>query len=182
MSLDLMNLDFHGVATAVSQRLLFSAVGGTLLAAAVWFLLQLFPKRDSRTNFAVWFSTLLATALLPVLSFYLESKSAASGGSPAVFTVSTSLAWYVFFAWAVIALAGLARVVLATFQVRKLRAHAVPVNMELLAEDIRSLIEEAQASRPVSVLVSDRLEVPTAIGFSNAAVILPGMDAGKHSG
>ncbi|HWS18180.1 MAG TPA: hypothetical protein VN223_09200, partial [Candidatus Elarobacter sp.] len=60
-------LDFHGVATAVSQRLLFSAVGGTLLALAVWFLLRLFPKRDSRTNFAIWFSTLLATALLPIL-------------------------------------------------------------------------------------------------------------------
>jgi len=61
-----MMMDFNGMATAVSQRLLFSAVGGTLLAAAVWLLLQLFPKRDSRTNFAVWFSTLLATALLPV--------------------------------------------------------------------------------------------------------------------
>lgn len=173
MSLNLINMDFHGLATAVSQRLLFSAVGGTLLAAAVWVLLQLFPKRDSRTNFAVWFSTLLATALLPLLSFYRGGKAVATGGSPAMFTVSTTVAWYLFVVWAAIALAGLARVVLATFQVRKLRAHAVPLNMELLAEDIRSLIDEAQESRPVSVLVSDRLEVPTAIGFSNAAVILP---------
>jgi len=30
-----MMTDFHGVATVVSQRLLFSMVGGTLLAAAV---------------------------------------------------------------------------------------------------------------------------------------------------
>ncbi len=35
------------------------------------------------------------------------------------------------------------------------------------------LIEDAQKSRPVSVLVSDRLEVPTAIGFRKPAVILP---------
>jgi beta-lactamase regulating signal transducer with metallopeptidase domain len=168
-----MMVDFHAMATAVSQRLLFSAVGGTLLAAAVWALLQLFPKRDSRTNFAVWFSTLLATALLPLLSFYLEGKAVAAGNTPAVFTVSTSIASYLVILWAVIALAGLARVVLATFQVRRLRAHAVPLNMELLAEDIRSLIDEAQESRPVSVFISDRLEVPTAIGFSNAAVILP---------
>ena len=35
-----MMMDFNGMATAVSQRLLFSAVGGTLLAAAVWLLLQ----------------------------------------------------------------------------------------------------------------------------------------------
>ena len=90
-----------------------------------------------------------------------------------MFTVSTSFASYLFIVWAVIALAGLARVVLATFQLRRLRAHAMPVEMELLPADIRSLIEEAQKSRPVSVLVSDRLEVPTAIGFSKPAVILP---------
>ena len=126
-------MDFHSLATAVSQRLLFSAVGGTLLAAAVWLLLQLFPKRDSRTNFAVWFSTLLATALLPVLSFYLERRSAAPGDAPAVFTVSTSIASYLFIIWAVIALAGLARVVLATFQLRRLRSHAEPVDDGILA-------------------------------------------------
>jgi beta-lactamase regulating signal transducer with metallopeptidase domain len=167
------SLDLHGIATAISQRLLFSVVGGTLLAVAVWFLLQLFPKRDSRTNFAVWFSTLLATALLPILSFYRESKPAGSAGSHAALTVSTSVAWYIFVAWATVAVAGLARVILATFQVRRLRANAVPVDMESLPADIRALIEEAQKSRPVSVLVSESLEVPTAIGFRNPAVIFP---------
>ena len=173
MNLGLLNQDLHGVATAVSQRLLFSAFGGTLLAAAVWLLLQLFPKRDSRTNFVVWFSTLLATGLLPVLSFYLERKSAGAGNTPAVFTVSTSIASYLFIVWAVIALAGLARVILATFQLRRLRSHATPLEMESLPADMRRLIEAAQKSRPVSVLVSDRLEVPTAIGFRKPAVILP---------
>jgi beta-lactamase regulating signal transducer with metallopeptidase domain len=121
----------------------------------------------------VWFSTLLATAFLPLFSFYLESKPTTAGNPRAVFTVSTPVAWYVFIVWAVIALAGLARVVLATFQLRKVRSHAAPVEMESLPADLRCLIEEAQKSRPVLVLVSDRLEVPTAIGFNNPAVILP---------
>jgi beta-lactamase regulating signal transducer with metallopeptidase domain len=168
-----MMVDLNGMATAVSQRLLFSAVGGTLLAAAVWVLLRLFPKRDSRTNFAVWFSTLLATAVLPVLSFYLEQRSAAPSDAPALFTVSTSFAAYLFFGWAVIALAGLARVVLATFQLRKLRSNAMPVPMESLPADIRCVVEDAQKLRAVSILVSERLEVPTAIGFRKPAVILP---------
>lgn len=170
-----MNLapDFHGMATAVSQRLLFSAVGGTLLAAAVWFLLWLFPKRDSRTNFAVWFSTLLATALLPILSFHPDGNAVASRGSHAILTVSTSWAWYMFLVWAVIALAGLARVVLATFQVRRLRCSTVPVDMESLHVDLRALVAEAGSSRAVSVLVSERLQVPTAIGFRKPAIILP---------
>jgi hypothetical protein len=90
-----------------------------------------------------------------------------------VFTVSTSVAWYAFIAWAVIAFTGLARVVLATFQLRRLRAHAMQVEMESLPAEMRAIVEEAQKSRPVSVLVSDRLEVPTAIGFSRPAVILP---------
>src|SRR5882724_73590 len=166
-----LSLDIHGVATAISQRLLFSAVGGTLLAVAVWFLLQLFPKRDSRTNFAVWFSTLLATALLPILSFYREPVGSAE--SHTALTVSTSVAWYIFVAWATVTLAGLARVILATFHVRRLRANAVPADMESLPADVRSLVEEAQKSRPVSVLVSESLEVPTAIGFRNPAVIFP---------
>ncbi|HXO37777.1 MAG TPA: M56 family metallopeptidase, partial [Candidatus Acidoferrum sp.] len=166
-------LDIHGIATAISQRLLFSAVGGTLLAAAVWFLLRLFPKKDSRTNFTVWFSTLLATALLPMLSFYREGKPVGSAASHAALTVSTSVAWYMFLAWAIIALAGLARVILATFQVRRLRADAAPADMESLPADIQTLIEEAQKSRPVAVLVSTKLEVPTAIGFRRPAVILP---------
>jgi beta-lactamase regulating signal transducer with metallopeptidase domain len=166
-------LDFHGVATAVSQRLLFSAVGGTLLVLAVWFLLQLFPKRDSRTNFAIWFSTLLATALLPILSLHPAGNPVASRGSHALLTVSTSGAWYMFVAWAVFALAGLARVVAATFQVRRLRSESALINMDTLHVGLRGLMEEAQRSRPISLLVSEGLEVPTAIGFRNPAVILP---------
>jgi beta-lactamase regulating signal transducer with metallopeptidase domain len=165
--------DIHAIATAISQLLLFSAIGGTLLAAAVWFLLQLFPKRDSQTNFVVWFSTLLATALLPVLSSHRESRLVLSGEPHAVFTVPTFVGWYVFLAWAIIAAAGLARVIFAAFQVRKLRVKATPVKMESLAPDLRAMIEEGQKSRSVSVLVSERLEVPTAIGFRKPAIILP---------
>ena len=166
--------DFHGVAIAISQRLLLSAVGGTLLAVSVWFLLKLLPKRDPRTNFAVWFSTLLATALLPILSFQADSKAGASPGQHAVFTISTSGAWYLFLGWAIIAVAGLARIAVATWQVRRLRSESVSIDIQSLRADLRGLIEEARKSRPVSVMTSDRLEVPTAIGFRNAAVILPG--------
>ncbi len=67
---------FHEIATAASERLLYSAVAGTLLALAVWFVLQLFPRKDSRTSFAVWFSTLLATAILPLFSLHSGSNAA----------------------------------------------------------------------------------------------------------
>jgi hypothetical protein len=88
-----------------------------------------------------------------------------TGASPAVVTVSTSWAWCIFLVWALVALAGLARVVLATIQIRRLRAEVTSVDMQSLHADLRALMEELQRSRPVSLLVSRRLEVPTAVGF-----------------
>ena len=169
-----MNLasGIHGLATAVSENLLYSAVAGTLLASAVWFLLRLFPRRNSRTSFAVWFSTLVATALLPLMRL-LSNDGANGAGGHALVTVSTEWAWYVFLAWAGFAGIGLARVALATVQLRRMRSETAAVDLKALDEDLRVLIEDFQRCRKVSVLVSRRLEVPTAIGFYKPAVILP---------
>jgi len=169
----IFTMNFHGMAISAADRLLFGAVAGTVLAVAVWFLLQLFPRKDSRTSFVVWFSTLLATALLPVLGLYSSANSAAEKVQHAGVTISASWALALFIAWAVIAAAGLARVVLATLQLRKLRKQAVPVNMQELDTELRNLIEEFQQSRSVTLLVSQHLEVPTAIGFRKPAIILP---------
>jgi beta-lactamase regulating signal transducer with metallopeptidase domain len=163
---------FHGLATTVSEGLLYSAVAGTLLASAVWFLLQLFPRRNSHTSFAVWFSTLLATALLPLMRLFSDNGVNGAGGH-ALVTVSSAWAWYVFLAWAGFAGIGLARVALATVQLRRMRAEAVAVDLKTLDADLRALLEDFQRCRKVSVLVSGRLEVPTAIGFYKPAVILP---------
>jgi beta-lactamase regulating signal transducer with metallopeptidase domain len=165
--------NLHGIATAAAERLLYGAVAGTLLAMAVWLLLRLFSRRDSRTNFAVWFATLLATAILPLLSLHPDNSTTITGASHAVVTISISWAWYIFLTWAIAASAGLARVALATIQVRRLRAEAALVDVQSLQADLRALLEELQRSRPVSLLVSRRLEVPTAIGFRKPAIILP---------
>jgi beta-lactamase regulating signal transducer with metallopeptidase domain len=164
---------FHSIATAASERLLYSVIGGTLLAAAVWLLLLFFPKRDPHTNFAVWFSTLLATAILPFLSLHAGMKSTDAGTTRALFTISASWARYAFMLWAAFALAGLARVVVATIQLRKLRSAAVAVDMKSLPSELRKLVDDARKSRSISLLVSQSLEVPTAIGFHKPAIILP---------
>lgn len=165
---------FHGLATEVSEGLLYCAIAGTLLASAVWLLLRLFPRRNSRTSFAVWFSTLLATALLPLVRLLSNSSDGAdSAAGHALVTVSTAWAWYVFLAWAGVAFIGLARVALATFQLRRIRVEAAAVDLKNLDADLRALMEDFQRCRKVSVLVSQRLEVPTAIGFYKPAIILP---------
>jgi beta-lactamase regulating signal transducer with metallopeptidase domain len=165
---------FHGFAATVSEGLLYSAIAGTLLASAVWFLLRLFPGKNSRTSFAVWFSTLLATALLPLLRMLSNSGDGANSvGEHALVTVSTAWAWYLFLAWAGFAVLGLVRVVLATVQLRRMRAEAVAIDLKTLDADLRALMEDFQRCRKVSMLISQRLEVPTAIGFYKPAIILP---------
>src|SRR5207253_4128248 len=121
---------FHGLATAVSEGLLYSTIAGTLLASAVWFLLRLFPRKNSHTSFAVWFSTLLATALLPLMRLSSNSNDGANNaGGHALVTVSTARACYVFLAWAGMASIGLLRVALATIQLRRMRVDAVAVDL-----------------------------------------------------
>jgi beta-lactamase regulating signal transducer with metallopeptidase domain len=169
----ILTMNFHGVAIAAADRFLFGAVAGTLLAVTVWFLLQLFPGKDSRTSFAVWFATLLATALLPALGLYSRASLSADKIQNAGITVSASWALAIFIGWAVIAAVGLARVGLATLQLRKLRKQAAPVNMDELDPALRGLVEGFQQSRSVALLMSEHLEVPTAIGFHKPAIILP---------
>src|SRR5215467_3382113 len=127
---------FFGLAAEVSEGLLYCAIAGTLLASVVWFLLRLFPRRNSRTSFAVWFSTLLATALLPLAKLLSNSSDGVnSAGRHALVTVSTAWAWYAFLAWAGFAGIGLARVALATIQLRRIRVEAAAVDLKALDAD-----------------------------------------------
>jgi beta-lactamase regulating signal transducer with metallopeptidase domain len=117
---------------------------------------------------------LLATALLPLMRLLSNSSDGAnSAGAHALVTVSTDWARYVFLAWAGVAFMGLARVALATFQLRRMRFEAAAVGLKTLDADLRMLLEDFQRHRKVCVLVSARMEVPTAIGFYKPAIILP---------
>jgi bla regulator protein blaR1 len=164
--------DLYWIASTASERLLFSLGIGTLLAMVVWLLLRIFPKKDSRTSFAVWFATLLITAALPVLSLY-SASSVKSAAPEAVITIPASWAVYIFLAWAGVACLGLARVAAALWQVRKLRKGSAALDTANLAPELRTFVEQFRRSRAVELLVSRRLEVPTAVGFFKPAVVLP---------
>src|ERR1041384_8543542 len=110
-------MSFHWLASIAAERLLFSLGVGTLLAVIVWLLLRIFPRKDSRTSFAVWFATLVITAALPLVGLFAAHR----GGRSAVVTVSAGWAVYLFMGWATIALVGLLRVGMALWQVRRLR-------------------------------------------------------------
>ncbi len=164
----------YWIAATASERLLFSLEVGTLLAVIVWLLLRMFPKKDSRTSFAVWFATLVTTAALPVASLYLSStRGAVERSSGAVVMISATWAVYLFFAWFSLASIGLARVAVALWQVFRLRRESAALDAQVLDPELKNLIEESRHGRSVELRVSRQLEVPTAIGFFKPAILLP---------
>ena len=113
--------NLHWIASVAAERMIFSLGIGTLVAAMAGLLLRVSPRKDSRTSFAVWFSTLLITAALPLATLFTRNTATEATSSQAVITVSASWAVYIFLAWACLALAGLMRVAFAVGQVYRLR-------------------------------------------------------------
>ena len=166
-------MDLHYVAATAAERLLFSLATGTLLALVVWLLLRLIPRRDSRASFAVWFATLVITAMLPLAGTISGHGAGQAEPTGAVVTISSSWAVGIFLTWAGLALIGLARVALALWQVQRLKAGSATLDARELGPEIESLLRDFGRERRVKLLVTKRLEVPTAVGFFRPAVVLP---------
>jgi beta-lactamase regulating signal transducer with metallopeptidase domain len=155
--------------------MLYCLAEGSAIVAVVATVLRLAPERNSRTRFAVWLATLAAVVVLPAIPFGREigRSGGVSGSSHPLLTLSGTFAEYIILAWAVLAAVGLLRVAAALFQVRRLRRGCFPMSPELLDADLQKLIGEFSSRRPVSILVSSRLQVPTAIGFFRPAIVIP---------
>ena len=96
-----MAIDFQHVAQIVASRGLNTLLEGLALAGLSWGVLRAFGGRSSMTRFAVWFSTLLVIAGLPLLG---SSSSPLVASNLRIPELMLSSAWAVglFAAWAVI--------------------------------------------------------------------------------
>lgn len=154
------------------ERLLSSLIEGSLLVTGVALGVRFVPRNSSRAKFVVWFSALVATALLPLLDLKL-SGSAQAVSEHGIFTLPLSAAIWVFTGWALLAGIGLLRVMAAMWQVRRLRQASSEVSRERLGRELAEIVDEFGKRRPVSILVSQAVQVPTAVGFFKSAVVLP---------
>ncbi|HEV2988246.1 MAG TPA: M56 family metallopeptidase [Candidatus Angelobacter sp.] len=161
----------HAIAPAVVEAMMYCLIEGTLLALFVYLALRIVSRKNSGTRFAIWFATLVAVILAPVVT--LPSLKAVSVAGSASLTLPASLAVWAFLAWAAIATAGLLRVAVGFWQVLRLRKTCVSINLADLSPEVRKIVEQAQESRPVLIGTSPKLDVPTAIGFRKPAVLLP---------
>jgi len=139
--------------------------------------LRLARQRNSGTRFAVWFSALMAMAVLPLLrgTLWLHGGGVASGGitNHSAIIVPSSWALYLFAAWAAMAGWALLRVCLGVVQLRALRKSCICVEPDSLDAGLRETLAHNLAGRPVALCLSDQVQVPTAIGFLKPAVVIP---------
>jgi len=164
-------LNLNQLARMSAESMLNCVLEGIVIGFFAWILLRVAGRRNSSTRFAVWFSTLLAIAALPVLGVAAASARAGSAGS--AITIPSSWALDIFFAWAVIAGLALLRLGVGLWQLRKLRASCPAVDVTTLDPAVRQTLQTFQAIRPVTLCHSERVKVPTAIGFLKPAVVMP---------
>lgn len=164
--------DFQSVAQTVASRGLNTFIEAFAIVALSWSILRVFKNRNSTTRFAVWFSTLLVIAGLPLLS-RASSPLLASGSHIPEVMLSSNWALRLFAVWALIAGVLLIRLGVSLCHLHALRRSCREI-------DIRShsaLMEVAQGfnkqSRRVKLLASDDVHIPTALGFFRPAVVLP---------
>lgn len=169
-------ISLNGLAQLSAERLLNCAAEGMLIALLAWFVLRAVGPRNSGTRFAVWFAALMGIAVLPLIGGWTSGGWAGHGiaaAKPSEITVPGSWALYIFTAWLSIAAAGLIRVGISFLHLYRIRKSCVPID----AADpvlLRTLEEFKLGSREsVQLCVSDRVHVPTAIGFLKPMVVIP---------
>ena len=164
-------VSLHMLAQISMERLLNSLAEGVAIALFAWVLLRLAGKKNSGTRFVVWFCALVAIAVSPFVSFG-PSADVAPGASAAVI-IPGSWSFYLFGAWALLAMVGLARMVAGLWHLHAVRKSCVEVDGARLDPSIAATLSEFRTARRVQLLSSEELRVPTAIGFFRPAVIVP---------
>jgi beta-lactamase regulating signal transducer with metallopeptidase domain len=172
-------LNLNALARMSAESMLNCMLEGIAIGLFAWILLRIVGRRNSSTRFAVWFFALLAIAALPILSVAASSARAGSAGS--AITVPGSWALVIFFVWALIAGIALLRVGIGLWQLRKLRRSCSAIDPAALDPELRATLQAFQPIRRVTLCQSDRLRVPTAIGFLKPVVVIPTWAMGELS-
>jgi beta-lactamase regulating signal transducer with metallopeptidase domain len=169
-------LDFHAIAEMAALRAVDSLVIGAFIAPFAFVLLRISRRSGAAVRFAVWFSALMAIAVVPwvdgVAGLHMGAHGPAATSTAAI-TAPASWAVHLFVAWAGIAAMGFVRLSWGLWNLHVLRKSLTPVKLELLDAGMREKLERHGKYRPVVACTSDRVSTPTAVGLLSPAVVIP---------
>jgi beta-lactamase regulating signal transducer with metallopeptidase domain len=170
---------FHlqSFAEMLAGRLLNGLVEGLVIAIFAGLVLRVIGKgkQNSGTRFAVWFSALLATAVLSLAGGWSSGNALAGPANSAHSAITLSSQWAVgfFTVWALIAGVALIRVGAGLWGLSRLRQSCIAVDIAALDPLLRAAFEVFRSARKIGLFRSSRIQVPTAVGFFKPMVVLP---------
>ncbi len=166
-----INPALHAAAHLVTLRVIESLVEGTLIALFAGVIIR--SRENSGTRFAVWFSSLVAIAALPLIAGgWLWTATPSPTTSPAV-TLPDSWAFYLFATWAVITTWLLVGVGRSLSHLRRIRKSCVEFDPAAVDATIRDTLRQHRGNRDVALCTSSLVKVPTALGLLKPAVVIP---------
>lgn len=169
-------LELYAIAQTSTVRIVDCLIEGSFIALFAGIGLRLLPRQSSGLRFAVWFSALMAIAASPLLSIRMWSQGSslsAHGMSRSLVTLPNSWALYIFGAWAAITAWCLLRVAAGLWHMFELRNSCAAVDPTTLDPLLRATLDNGGGRRPVTLCVSDRVQVPAALGLMAPLVIVP---------
>jgi len=168
-------LELHSIARYASVHLLDSLVQGTVIGGFAAVLLRLSRRQHASTRFAIGFWALIAIAVLPWLgdAWPKDSVSSSLPSHPA-FVAPESWALCLFWAWAVVAAGSLFLVGRAFRHLYALRKSGTPVDITTLSPLLQEILGGKPSGRQIALCTSEEVRVPTAIGLTKPAILVPG--------
>jgi beta-lactamase regulating signal transducer with metallopeptidase domain len=189
---------YQGIVIAVFSYLVTSLLMSVAIVALAALVVRIWKPLDAATRYVVWYVALIAVVLGPLvtlaamqyahhdrpaaqLSAALHDARSAHGPvaiavrlSRPTIAVPPPVAYGAAALWLLIVLGGAARFVAGTFVLARLKHHALPLSPERRAAlPLWRSHAEAPRARRARLCVSDRVEVPVAVGLFDGMVVLP---------
>ncbi len=164
----------HGIEEFASQ-IVNGTVQGTAIAVVVAAIIAVFSRQvrgqNSSNRFALYYFLMLAVAAFPC--FRLLGHTPVVSAPEARVTVPSSWAVYFLAVWAVASFVALGRLAASVRRLREIRRACVPLEVSTLDPVVRNTLHKFAGFRPVSICVSDNVQVPAVLGLISPAIVLP---------
>jgi hypothetical protein len=170
----MMSPQFQTIVQMVVGRILNSLPEGLLVALFAWVTLRLLPRQNSGTRFAVWFTALLAVTGLPLIGGIVGGRFLLPvGDARPLITLSGPWGILLLLAWVLAVCAAMLRLTAGLWRLRRLRKSCIAIDPAQLDPTIQKTVADFSSSRSVILATSEKVNVPSALGFFRPMIVIP---------
>jgi beta-lactamase regulating signal transducer with metallopeptidase domain len=165
---------FNTMAEVFALRLLDSLIEGGAICVCAALILRIVARQNAATRFAVWFSALVAIAVLPCFSrAWLHTGFANAAARHAAIALPESWAIYFLIGWGLLALWFSLRLGAAVWHLHGLRRNCIAVDPCELDPVLQQTLQRHAGRRRIALCTSEQVRVPTAVGLFKPAILIP---------